>query len=342
MPQNPDTSIVQWPTGREVWWRWTLASSIALVIGVPLGLALCWTALLMGSYVIGLEDENLMILIGAPSFGVFLGAASGIAQQIAMRRILPVAARRWTVLTIAGALVGSIAVALVVIASFGLGLSDEDGWMLAPVCGALGGAMIGLAQRFALPQYFPRRWWVLASSVSWCLGASLFTAGCVFVFSHFDMWATRQRPDDLGPVAALAILTMTVVFTPVSIGATSGAALGRLVARLSPTSCLSCGYDLTGLASNVCPECGQEWAVRSGSTGVWRPRKRTVWSGILGFVIAFIAVMFLTEGGRSFVFGLSVWAAPSAIPWVVKSLGAGVIVGGVSAVIGGVIDRKGG
>ncbi len=231
--------------GWGVWWRWTLASSMGLVIGVPLGIGLAWIALY--------SLEVQVLLVGAV-FGFGVGSALGVAQGIAIRRVLPVAARRWAVMTVAGALGGSIGGALVIAGSERL--LGATGWVLAPVSGALLGAIIGLAQRLALPRYFPRGWWVLASSVSWCLGVSLFTGGFAFMW---DPWmATAASPGGYSPMLIVGLVACPVVAI-VSIGATSGAVMAWLVVRrIPPTSCLSCGYDLRGTAGNICPECGEQ------------------------------------------------------------------------------------
>ncbi len=356
MPQKRNTSPVLQATGWEVWWRWTIASSVGLLIGLPIGYKLGpithrWVYVLTGFY-----DPTTTFVLRAAVIGIVAGTTLGIGQRIVLSRVLPVAARRWIRMTVAGAVGGSIAAALVLVIAGALVGSRSYflvlisfGWVLAPLCGGLLGAMIGLAQRFALPPFFPRGWWLAGNVAAWGSTVGIVTAAFLFLLSLHGGWDGEVG----GPTAgeAIAGLAITLVVAAVANGALSSVPW-LVFSRSASTSCLSCGYDLRGTADNICPECGRQSA-GSGAMGlrrtgllemamrVWRPGKGAIWSGTLGFLITFIGLMFFTEGGQMFlVLGISGDDVPRSIFWGLRALGAGAIVGLIACFIGGIVDKK--
>jgi hypothetical protein len=140
-----DTSEVR-DAGWGLWVIWLLATFLGWFVGFSVGFELGH---------ITPEEVNPIVL-----FGPVLGAGVGLAQMIAVRRVLPLT-QRW----VWGAAVGMGTPFIVagVIPGVDLGF---DLWRV-PVAAA-GGALAGLIQAPTLRRHTPRaQWWVLASLVSW-------------------------------------------------------------------------------------------------------------------------------------------------------------------------------
>jgi len=135
--------------------RWFLGTLIGWFIGVLLAIGLSYT-------VVGLffaEETNLIV-------GLVLGAVVGLAQTIAVRRVLPLT-QRWVWGAAAG--LGIPFVVGVVASAVWFNVTEaSDTWLV--LVALAGGALAGLLQAPVLRRSTSRAralWWIPASSVSW-------------------------------------------------------------------------------------------------------------------------------------------------------------------------------
>jgi hypothetical protein len=145
------------PRPRDTSWgffgRWLLGTTIGWFVGILLAIGLSYA-------IVGLfypEESNLIV-------GLVLGAAVGLAQVIAVRRLLPLT-QRW----VWGATVGlgiPFIIGVVVSATWFKGNEVSDMWLV--LVAVVGGMLSGLFQAPTLRRHVPRaRWWIPASLVSW-------------------------------------------------------------------------------------------------------------------------------------------------------------------------------
>jgi len=145
------------PQVRDASWslfgRWFLGTLIGWFVGILLAIGLSYT-------VVGLfyaEETNLIV-------GLVLGAVVGLAQTIAVRRVLPLT-QRWVWGAAAG--LGIPFIVGVVVSEVWFNVTEtSDTWLV--LVAVAGGALAGLLQAPALRRHTSRaHWWIPASLVSW-------------------------------------------------------------------------------------------------------------------------------------------------------------------------------
>ena len=141
--------------GWSFWGRWLLATLIGWIVGLVVAIVLSY-AIVNLFYP---EESNLIV-------GLVLGAGVGLAQMIAVRRVLPLT-QRW----VWGAAVGlgiPFIVAVVVDEAWFGAAEASDMWLV--LVAVAGGAIAGLIQARTLRPHTPRaQWWILVSVLSWGL-----------------------------------------------------------------------------------------------------------------------------------------------------------------------------
>lgn len=73
-----------------------------------------------------------------------------------------------------------------------------------------------------------------------------------------------MQPAEFHKIGATLSIGMAVVCTPfylIAIGAWAFFYPAEFAAHFGPGNCTTCGYDLSGIASSRCPECGQDLPV---------------------------------------------------------------------------------
>jgi len=141
--------------GWSFWFRWLIATVIGWVVGLILAIVLSYAVVSL------FFDETTNLIVG-----LALGAGVGLAQMIAVRKILPLT-WRWVWGAAAG--IGLPFVIAVVIDEMWFSEAEtfEAGFVIV---GAVGGALAGLIQQGALRSHTSlAKWWILASPVSWGL-----------------------------------------------------------------------------------------------------------------------------------------------------------------------------
>ena len=117
----------------------------------------------VGGLMPGLGWYRDIIVVGYAAVAVG-GVLAGVLQWLVLRRQVA-RSGGW-------ALTGIVAVAMVGLVVFGVGMINADlGWVLGV---ALFGTMVGVLQWLVLRRQVPRAgWWVLASTVGWVAGMPL-------------------------------------------------------------------------------------------------------------------------------------------------------------------------
>lgn len=177
--------------GRNFWFRWLIASVIGWVVGLILAIVLSYAVVSL------FYDETTNLIVG-----LVLAAGVGLAQMIAVRKVLPLT-WRWVWGAAAG--IGLPFVIAVVIDEMWFSEAEtfEAGFVIV---GAVGGALAGLIQHVTLKPHTSRaKWWILASPVSWALAwatniligeAGIIVGGIVLgaVSGAMLIWIVNDRP----------------------------------------------------------------------------------------------------------------------------------------------------
>ncbi len=144
-----------WNFGWRFWARWLIASVIGWVIGIILAIVLSYAVVNL------FYDKTTNLIVG-----LVLGAGVGLAQMIAVRKVMPLT-WRWVWGAAIGLGVPFIVAVVIDEVWFAEVETIEAGFVIV---GAAGGALAGLLQKRALrPHTHRTEWWILASTVSWSL-----------------------------------------------------------------------------------------------------------------------------------------------------------------------------
>jgi hypothetical protein len=129
----------------------------------------------LGTAIVGRVDNPISALVG----GAFVGGAVGLVQALLSRRRL--SPLRWTAATAVGM---SVAVG---ISTLLVGYATDLGSLA--IAGGIAGALLGLAQTFALPSGTRARWlWVPVTAVLWPLAWIVTTLAGIHVEQQFIMF----------------------------------------------------------------------------------------------------------------------------------------------------------
>ncbi len=146
--------------GGAFWVMWTLANSVAWIVGM----AVLWVL----SFILGPLSSGPFNILGWAVGGALIGALFGVNQWFLFRPLgantIGKWAHWWVLATIGG---WSLAITL----TLGLGTGEDLGFA---IIGAVFGIAVGIPQWFVLRPYAQKaEWWAVCNTVGWIVGLSL-------------------------------------------------------------------------------------------------------------------------------------------------------------------------